>query len=245
MVTCLLKYELKAGQEAAFETYGRHWITLVNRFGGQHLGYFLPSEGASDAAYALFTFPSLAAYETYRQQSAEDETCQALFRELPDLVQRYDRTFLRPVLEGTPVASQPAPRLVPELSVSELAVSLHFWVELLGFGVDYQRPEEGFAALVLGSARVMLDQIGLTRTWKTADLEAPLGRGVNFEVSVPQLAPLLDRLSRASWPLFLAPEEKWYRAGDREVGVHQFLVQDPDGYLVRCSQALGTRPAGP
>ena len=244
MVTCLLKYELKAGQEAAFEVYGRTWITLVNRFGGHHLGYFMPSEGASDAAYALFTFPSLAAYETYRQQSAQDETCQALFKELPDLVQRYDRTFLRPVLEGT-AASRPRPGLVPELAVGDLAASLRFWVGLLGFGVDYQRPEEGFAALVLGGARVMLDQIGLTRTWGTADLEPPLGRGVNFEVSVPRTGPLLDRLSRASWPLFLAPEERWYRAGDREVGVHQFLVQDPDGYLVRCSQTLGTRPTAP
>ena len=100
MVTCLLRYELQAGKEAEFEVYGRKWITLVGRFGGQHLGYFLPSEGASDVAYALFTFPSLAAYETYRQASAQDEVCRALFKELPDLVQRYDRTFLRPVTDG-------------------------------------------------------------------------------------------------------------------------------------------------
>ena len=72
----------------------------MNRFGGQHLGYFMPSEGASDLAYALFTFPSLADYETYRQQSAQDEVCQALFRQLPELVRRYERTFLRPVTEG-------------------------------------------------------------------------------------------------------------------------------------------------
>ena len=103
MVTCLLRYELKAGQEAAFEVYGRKWITLVNRFGGQHLGYFMPSEGASDVAYALFNFPSLAAYETYRQQSAQDVLCQTLFKELPSLIHRYDRTFLRPVTEGLEV----------------------------------------------------------------------------------------------------------------------------------------------
>lgn len=99
-MTCLLRYELKAGREADFEVYGRNWITLVNRFGGQHHGYFLPSEGASDAAYALFSFPSLAAYETYREASAADPVCQALFRQLPELMHRYDRTFLRPVLDG-------------------------------------------------------------------------------------------------------------------------------------------------
>jgi hypothetical protein len=103
VVTCLLKYELKAGQEPAFEVYGRKWITLIARFGGQHLGYFMPSEGASDAAYALFTFPSLAEYEVYRQQSAQDEACTALFKELPTLIHRYDRMFLRPVTEGLEV----------------------------------------------------------------------------------------------------------------------------------------------
>jgi len=30
--------------------------------------------------------------------------------------------------------------LVPELDVSNLAVSLHFWCELLGFEVAYDRP---------------------------------------------------------------------------------------------------------
>ncbi len=103
MVTCLLRYELRAGREAEFEVYGRKWITLVGRFGGQHLGYFMPSEGASDVAYAAFTFPSLAAYETYRQQSAQDERCQTLFKELPALSHRHDRTILRPVTKGLEV----------------------------------------------------------------------------------------------------------------------------------------------
>lgn len=102
-VPCLLRYEVRPERVADFEDYGRAWITLVGRFGGQHHGYFLPSEGASDVAYALFTFPCLAAYEAYRLASAEDETCQQLFLELPGLVHRYERTFLRPVLTGREV----------------------------------------------------------------------------------------------------------------------------------------------
>jgi hypothetical protein len=43
--------------------------------------------------------------------------------------------------------------------------------------------------------------------------------------------------------LFMALEEKWYRTGDVETGVHQFLVQDPDGYLVRFSAWIGERPS--
>ena len=57
------------------------------------------------------------------------------------------------------------------------------------------------------------------------------------------VAPILASLNAAGWPLFLALGEVWYRAGTSETGVRQFLVQDPDGYLVRFSQGLGLRPA--
>ena len=50
------------------------------------------------------------------------------------------------------------------------------------------------------------------------------------------------RVAEAEWPIFVEPEEKWYRAGDVEIGVRQFLVQDPDGYLVRLQEEIGERP---
>ncbi|HET6187276.1 MAG TPA: VOC family protein [Trebonia sp.] len=135
------------------------------------------------------------------------------------------------------------PGLVPELAVTDLAASLRFWSDLLGFGVRNARPEEGFAYLVLGRSHLMLDQAGVGRTWVTAPFEPPLGRGVNLQLAVPSLGPVLARLNAAGWPLFGGPEEKWYRTGVAEAGVRQFLVQDPDGYLVRPQQALGSRPA--
>ena len=52
----------------------------------------------------------------------------------------------------------------------------------------------------------------------------------------------LQRITEAGWPIFVEPEEKWYRAGDVEIGVRQFLIQDPDGYLVRLQQEIGERP---
>jgi hypothetical protein len=73
-------------------------------------------------------------------------------------------------------------------------------------------------------------------------LQPPLGRGVNFQVSVPAIEPILTALDRAGWPLFMEPEQKWYRTGKVETGVHQFLVQDPDGYLIRFSAYIGERP---
>lgn len=131
-----------------------------------------------------------------------------------------------------------APALVPELLVTDLAASLDFWVGLCGFAVLYDRPEERFAYVALGSAHLMLDQAGAGRDWLTAPLEAPLGRGVNFEIGVPALEPILAGLADAAWPLFLAVEEKTYRTGGAEVRVRQFLVQDPDGYLVRFTYRL-------
>ena len=136
------------------------------------------------------------------------------------------------------------PGLVPELSVTDYEASRHFWCDLVGFSLRYERPEEGFGYLVLGNAHLMLDQINQGRTWATGALEPPLGRGINFEVQVENLDTTLWRIKKAGWPIFVEPEEKWYRAGDIEIGVRQFLVQDPDGYLVRLQQEIGERPVG-
>ncbi|WP_299532567.1 NIPSNAP family protein [uncultured Streptomyces sp.] len=99
MITVHLKYEIDPYKIAEFEEYGRRWVLLVNRFGGTHHGYFLPSEGDSDIAYALFSFPSMAAYEQYRTDSFADEDCRAAFAwaETTRCIRRYERRFLRPL----------------------------------------------------------------------------------------------------------------------------------------------------
>lgn len=135
------------------------------------------------------------------------------------------------------------PGLVPELAVTNYEASRRFWCDLLGFYLRYERPEEGFGYLVLGNAHLMLDQINHGRTWATGPLEVPLGRGINLEVQVEDLDAAWRRLTQAQWPIFVEPEEQWYRAGEREIGVRQFLVQDPDGYLLRLQQEIGERRA--
>lgn len=132
-------------------------------------------------------------------------------------------------------------QLVPELSISNFKKSLDFYTRILGFLIMYQREEEGFAYLQLGKAQIMIDQIGKGRTWKTSEFEYPLGRGINFQIEVKSINPLLKALKRNSVKLFLEVEEKWYRKEDVEVGNKQFLVQDPDGYLLRFTEDLGKR----
>ncbi len=100
MISVHIRYEIEPKRVTDFEEYGRRWIALINRFGGTHHGYFLPSEGDSDIAYALFSFPSLAAYETYRIASSTDPECQEAFElaRRTGCIRRYERRFLRPVL---------------------------------------------------------------------------------------------------------------------------------------------------
>ncbi|MFC7408165.1 NIPSNAP family protein [Hydrogenophaga atypica] len=101
MITCYLKYIIDPFKLKEFEHYGRLWIPLVEKLGGQHHGYFLPSEGANDVALALFSFPSLAEYELYRQRSFQDADCLAAFKyaEETRCVISYERSFFRPVFD--------------------------------------------------------------------------------------------------------------------------------------------------
>ncbi len=103
MITCHITYQIDANKTAEFEIYAKAWIELVAKFGGQHHGYFLPKEGPNDLAFAAFSFPSLADYEVYRTKSAEDADCLMAFEyaQKTGCIVRYDRYFLRPVLDGS------------------------------------------------------------------------------------------------------------------------------------------------
>jgi hypothetical protein len=100
MITCVVHYTIDPGELDAFERFARRWMQLVTQHGGSHHGYFLPAEGASDAALALFSFPSLADYEQYRARFGHDPDFIEADRIRDDsgCVLRYDRTFMRPLL---------------------------------------------------------------------------------------------------------------------------------------------------
>jgi len=124
--------------------------------------------------------------------------------------------------------------LVPELTVLDMTASLHFWCDVLGFEIAYQRPEHNSVYLERSGAQVMLEL--RHGSWETGALQRPLGRGINFMMYVESLDPMLDALAAASWPLFRSSEEARYRMGEQEIAQHEFLVQDPDGYLLRFAQ---------
>jgi catechol 2,3-dioxygenase-like lactoylglutathione lyase family enzyme len=135
-----------------------------------------------------------------------------------------------------------APPVIPELDVADLAQSLSFYVDALGFRVRFERPEERFAYLTRGPIHLMLEQAdGPGRRFRTAPLEYPFGRGMNLQIEVPDVDHLHAQVTRAGATIYVPLEERWYRKRDEEVGHRQFVVVDPDGYLLRFFSSLGRR----
>jgi catechol 2,3-dioxygenase-like lactoylglutathione lyase family enzyme len=131
--------------------------------------------------------------------------------------------------------------LVPELLVFELARSLAFYVELVGFRVEYTRTQPEFAFLSFGESQLMLERDSGQPAWQVEPLDAPRGRGLNLSIHCLDAQGLAERLLRAGVTLRLPLEDRWYRCGEATLGERHFLVQDPDGYLLRFAQDLGAR----
>ncbi|MFJ6249036.1 MULTISPECIES: NIPSNAP family protein [unclassified Streptomyces] len=115
MITCAVRYTIGPRKIEAFERFGRRWTELVRARGGTHHGCFLPAEGASDGALALFGFPGLAAYEEYRRLFGRDpEFIEAdRIRDESGCVLRHERTFMRPLLPGDLAAADTDTDSVP------------------------------------------------------------------------------------------------------------------------------------
>lgn len=124
--------------------------------------------------------------------------------------------------------------LIPELSVSNLKVSKEFYLEVLGFKLEYERMADQFAFLSLGEAQLMIEQIN--GHWDTAQLAYPLGRGINFQIAVEDVAVIVDKLKSNDIPLFRELMVNHYECDGEIVVEKEILVQDPDGYLLRFSE---------
>ena len=148
--------------------------------------------------------------------------------------------------------------LVPELDVTALAVSLRFYREVLEFRVLFERTAERFAYLEHDGVELMIQEAaGPGRRFRTAALEPPCGRGVNFQLAVEDVDAVHARAVEAGVDIVAPMEERWYRAdvtesggrwqvtGPTEAGNRQFVLADPDGYLWRPFRDLGMRPAPP
>lgn len=78
--------------------------------------------------------------------------------------------------------------------------------------------------------------------WSVGQMERPFGRGMHLQVEVHDVQSLYENFKEAKYPIFFDMEEKWYHMEDKELGHKQFLVQDPDGYVLRFWEKIGVRP---
>jgi catechol 2,3-dioxygenase-like lactoylglutathione lyase family enzyme len=136
-----------------------------------------------------------------------------------------------------------APPVVPELDVADLDRSLVAYLDVLGFQCHLSRPEERFVYLIRGDIHLMLEEAsGPGRRFRVAPLEFPFGRGMNLQLEVPDVDALYARVQQSDLVIHVPLEERWYRQNQMEAGNRQFVVADPDGYLLRFFSNLGERP---
>ena len=139
----------------------------------------------------------------------------------------------------------PKNKLVPELLVSNLDESLHFYRDIVKFNVDFERLEDRFAYMSFYGSELMIEEVTGTKgepsLWVVEPLDYPRGRGLNIQIVCPDASGLAERLTAAGIPLRKQVEDQWYRDNDILHGQRNFLVQDPDGYLLRFAQILGTK----
>lgn len=137
----------------------------------------------------------------------------------------------------------PRPKIVPELYCSDFTRTLRFYTDVLGFTVRYDRPDERFAYLDLHGAELMIEQtVDPSRTFLAGEAVSPFGRGVHLQIEVTDADALFARVQAAGSRIFLPIEDRWYQTGEaEESGNRQFVVSDPDGYLLRFWHDLGTR----
>ncbi|MEQ1417447.1 VOC family protein, partial [Salmonella enterica] len=92
-----------------------------------------------------------------------------------------------------------------------------------------------FAYLELEKVQIMLEQIH-DEAWVTDSLVAPFGRGVYFQIELSDISSIYERIQAADIKLFKELKETWYDIGEILSGQKEFLIQDPDGYLLRFTE---------
>lgn len=119
MFTCFISYIVDPSKLKEFEEYAHTWIDIIEKHGGIHHGYFLPQEnsdnlpnpnfsfpmigkaGPKNMAIALFSFPDLDTYHTYKKAVAEDPEYQKLTKRFTEskCFSSYERSFLKPIFK--------------------------------------------------------------------------------------------------------------------------------------------------
>ena len=121
--------------------------------------------------------------------------------------------------------------LIPELSVFDILQTKNFYEEL-GFKIEYERQEEKFVFMSFQDSQFMFEQIH-DEGWNTGELTYPLGRGINFSIAADDIENLYTLVKSKRLEIYKKLTKSVYLVNGIEEIQMEFLIQDPNGYLLR------------
>lgn len=120
--------------------------------------------------------------------------------------------------------------LIPELSVTNIEKSKEFYLNL-GFKIMYERKEDKFCFLYLEDNQIMIEEIN--NNWNVGEMKYPFGNGINISMAVSDIDSFYENIISKKIVLFRKIKTSKYRVDDIIYEDKEFLLQDPDGYLLR------------
>lgn len=132
--------------------------------------------------------------------------------------------------------------ILAEFYVTDFKKSLQFYVDIIGFKIEYQRQSPNFAFLSYNDSQIMIQELRPGEK-EEERLEYPFGRGINFQIETKSVQEIINSLDKHNYPLKRGIKDSWYKGDNKEYGCREILVMDPDGYLLRFSEELGERNA--
>jgi catechol 2,3-dioxygenase-like lactoylglutathione lyase family enzyme len=130
--------------------------------------------------------------------------------------------------------------ILAEFAITDFSKSLNFYVDIIGFKIEYQRQGPNFAFLSYNGSQIMIQELRPGEK-EEEKLEYPFGRGINFQIDTKNVQTIINSLEKNNYPLKRGIKDSWYVAGKKSFGCREILVLDPDGYLLRFSEELGER----
>lgn len=122
-------------------------------------------------------------------------------------------------------------KMIPELSVFDIEQTKRFYNDL-GFKIEYERPEEKFVFMSFQDSQFMFEQIH-DNGWNIGELIYPLGRGINFSIAVDDIEGLYKLVKTLNLEIYRDLNRSIYQVNGTEETQTEFLIQDPNGYLLR------------
>lgn len=121
-------------------------------------------------------------------------------------------------------------KLIPELSVIDINKSLEFYTSI-GFKIVYERKQDKFCFLELDGNQIMIEEIN--DNWNTGALEFPFGRGINISMTIDDVEEYYNKIKKLNYKIFKELMINEYKVDGVIYKDKEFLIQDPDGYLLR------------